>query len=70
MNRFDYARPASVAEAVQAMQDLGAAAAVGMHFGTFRLADEPYGSPETDLAAAAGKVPFAAPKPGQTFFAQ
>jgi L-ascorbate metabolism protein UlaG (beta-lactamase superfamily) len=56
------------AEAVQAARDLDAAASVGMHFGTFRLADEPYGSPETDLAAARGETVFSAPLPGQTFF--
>ena len=58
------------AEAVQAWRDLGAAAAVGMHFGTFRLADEPYDAPGKDLRlAAAGDTLFHIPAPGQTFSA-
>ncbi|MBB2201475.1 MBL fold metallo-hydrolase [Gluconacetobacter tumulisoli] len=39
-------------ESVQAMLDLGAARAVGMHFGTFRLTDEPIDEPLRRLAAA------------------
>ena len=39
-------------EAVQARADLGAARAVGMHFGTFQLTDEGIGDPVRDLAAA------------------
>ncbi|MBM9403316.1 MBL fold metallo-hydrolase [Gluconacetobacter azotocaptans] len=47
-------------ESVQAMLDLDAARAVGMHFGTFRLTDEPIDEPLRRLAvacAAAGLEP-------------
>jgi len=40
------------AQAVQAMRDLGAATAVGMHFGTFELTDEGEEEPPADLAKA------------------
>ena len=50
------------AEAVQARAELGAARAVGMHFGTFQLTDEGMDAPVRDLAAAraaAGLLPDA-----------
>lgn len=40
------------AEAVRAHADLGAARSLGIHQGTFRLADEAYAAPRRDLAAA------------------
>ena len=40
------------ADAVRAFAELGAARAVGMHFGTFQLTDEAIDAPERDLAAA------------------
>lgn len=43
---------ANPAEAVQAMLDLGAAQAIGMHFGTFQLTDEGIDAPVRDLASA------------------
>ncbi len=49
-------------EAVQAFITLGAARAVGMHFGTFHLTAEPIDAPERELAvarAAAGVTPAA-----------
>ncbi|ACI52101.1 putative outer membrane protein [Gluconacetobacter diazotrophicus PA1 5] len=39
-------------EAVAAMAELGAAQAIGMHFGTFRLTDEPFDEPLHRLAAS------------------
>jgi len=39
-------------DAVQALLDLGAKRAVGMHFGTFQLTAEAIDAPERDLAAA------------------
>jgi L-ascorbate metabolism protein UlaG (beta-lactamase superfamily) len=44
------------AEAVQAMADLGAAQALGLHWGTFQLTDEGWEAPRADLAAALGKA--------------
>ncbi len=40
------------AEAVQVMQDIGARHAVGIHWGTFPLTDEPLDQPIADLANA------------------
>jgi len=40
------------ADAVQAFQDLGAARAIGMHFGTFQLTAEAIDAPLRDLATA------------------
>lgn len=40
------------AQAVDAMRDLGATTAVGMHFGTFELTDEGEDEPPADLAKA------------------
>ena len=40
------------AEAVQARADLGAAQALGMHFGTWQLTDEGVDDPVRDLEAA------------------
>jgi L-ascorbate metabolism protein UlaG (beta-lactamase superfamily) len=48
------------AEAVKAMLALGAAQAIGLHWGTFQLTDEGWQTPRTDLAAAlqtAGMAP-------------
>ena len=59
------------ADAVQALQDLGAAHALGMHYGTFQLTAEAIDAPPAELAkalAAAG-VPaerFVAPDTGET----
>lgn len=39
-------------EAVRIFEDVGAKAAVGMHWGTFKLTDEPRDDPERRLAAA------------------
>lgn len=40
------------AQAVQGQLDLGAPYAIGMHWGTFQLADEAYDDPERDLLTA------------------
>ncbi len=40
------------AEAVQALQDCGAELALGHHYGTFQLTDEPIDAPARDLAEA------------------
>ncbi len=39
-------------EAVQAMQDVGARQALGIHWGTFQMSDEPLDQPPQDLEAA------------------
>jgi L-ascorbate metabolism protein UlaG (beta-lactamase superfamily) len=62
------------ADAVRAMGDLGAAQALGHHWGTFQLTDEPIEEPATLLAealAAAGLAArhFLALRPGQAWLA-
>ena len=57
-------------EAVQILQDCGAAKAVGHHWGTFQLTNEAHDQPRQDLAVAlaATKIPvdrFQAFRPGQ-----
>jgi len=47
-------------EAVQAMQDLGAAQALGHHWGTFQLTDEPIEEPAARLSIARDKAGLAA----------
>jgi L-ascorbate metabolism protein UlaG (beta-lactamase superfamily) len=42
-------------EAVQVMLDVRAAHAIGIHWGTFALTDEPLDQPPRDLAAAVAK---------------
>ncbi len=59
------------ADAVQALLDLKAEVAVGMHFGCWQLTDEAIDQPAKDLEAArsAAGIPaerFAVPKPGET----
>ena len=56
------------AEAVQAHQQLGAAASLAVHFGTFELSDESQRQPPADLAKAlAAVVPAPAPFTSPTF---
>lgn len=50
-------------EALQVVQDVGAKRAIGMHWGTFSLTDEPMAEPG-ERAAATGIIET--PKPGQT----
>jgi L-ascorbate metabolism protein UlaG (beta-lactamase superfamily) len=47
---FMAAQHCNPAEAVQIFEDVGAKAAVGMHWGTFKLTDEPREDPENRLA--------------------
>jgi len=59
-------------EAVRAFADCGAEQALGHHFGTFQLTDEPYDAPERALVAAreaAGVTPdrFRMLKPGEVW---
>ncbi len=56
-------------EAVRAFHDLGARKAVGMHFGTFQLTNEPREEPGARLKAAASGLDFKVPEPAQAFFA-
>ncbi|MDE2516349.1 MAG: MBL fold metallo-hydrolase [Rhodospirillales bacterium] len=55
-------------EAVAAHQALGARRSLGMHFGTFRMADEAYDEPPARLRAAAARaaVDFDVPGLGET----
>jgi L-ascorbate metabolism protein UlaG (beta-lactamase superfamily) len=60
------------AEAVQALIDCGAQAALGHHYGTFQLTDEPIDAPLSALAEAlrAAAIPparFQALRPGQVW---
>lgn len=60
------------AEAVQILQDVDARRALGIHWGTFQLTDEPRDEPADGLSAAlalAGIAPerFVAARPGQTY---
>lgn len=50
-------------EASQVVKDVGASRAIGMHWGTFALTDEPMNEP-AERAAATGVIET--PKPGQT----
>ncbi len=59
------------ADAVQALQDLGASHALGMHYGTFQLTAEAIDAPPAELAKAlaAANIPperFVAPDTGET----
>jgi len=56
-------------QAVQAFHDLGARTAVGMHFGTFPLTNEPREEPGALLKAAAKGADFRVPEPAQSFYA-
>jgi L-ascorbate metabolism protein UlaG (beta-lactamase superfamily) len=56
-------------DAVRAFHDLGARQAVGMHFGTFQLTDEPRDEPGARVRKAAVRLPFHVPEPGQAFYA-
>ena len=50
-------------EALQVVQDVGAKRAIGMHWGTFALTDEPMAEPG-ERANATGIIET--PQPGQT----
>ncbi len=55
-------------DAVRAFQDLGAKKAVGMHFGTFQLADDYRDEPGALTEKMAGDLAFKVPAPAQGFF--
>lgn len=55
------------AQAVQAFHDLGARRAVGMHFGTFQLTNEPREEPAALLRTLAAGLDFRVPEPGDGF---
>ena len=60
------------ADAVQAFDDLGALAAIGVHWGTFQLTNEAVDQPERDLADALAptEIPpdqFRAFRPGEVW---
>lgn len=60
------------ADAVQAFRDLGAEAAIGVHWGTFQLTNEAIDQPVKDLAAALGEAGvepdrFRALRPGEVW---
>ncbi|HEY6050212.1 MAG TPA: MBL fold metallo-hydrolase [Thermoanaerobaculia bacterium] len=50
------------AEAIRAQRDLGAATAVGMHFGTFELTDEGEDEPAQEIARILGETPEPTPR--------
>lgn len=50
-------------DAVRAHQDLGAATSIGIHFGTFRLADDGEDEPVTELQRALDRVAVEGPRP-------
>jgi L-ascorbate metabolism protein UlaG (beta-lactamase superfamily) len=56
-------------QAVQAFHDLGARTAVGMHFGTFQLTNEPREEPAVLLKVMAKGADFRVPEPSQVFYA-
>ncbi|WP_133770187.1 MBL fold metallo-hydrolase [Enterovirga rhinocerotis] len=69
---FMEAQHMNPSDAVKAFADLGAEQAIGIHWGTFQLTNEPVDQPEIDLAAAlaeAGIAPerFPAFRPGQVW---
>ena len=69
---FMAAQHADPAEAIQIMRDVGARHALGVHWGTFRLTDEPRDEPAARLCAglaAAGEPPtrFVAAEPGVAY---
>lgn len=59
---------ADPAEAVRILRDVGAPAALGIHWGTFRLTDEPREEPKQALAAAGEPADrFVAAEPGGVY---
>lgn len=69
---FMAAQHVNPAEAVRILQDVGASDALGIHWGTFQLTDEPRDAPRLALAtalSAAGIPPrrFAAAQPGSVY---
>lgn len=69
---FMAAQHANPAEAVQILRDVGARRALGIHWGTFQLTDEPRDEPASGLVAAlaaAGEPAdrFVAARPGAVF---
>jgi N-acyl-phosphatidylethanolamine-hydrolysing phospholipase D len=60
-------------EALQAMRDLGAAAFIGIHWGTYKLAREPYEEPPRRIAAEVERLKIDPdkvwlPEPGETLY--
>ena len=52
----DRTKPIGIRDVV--LEDLGASRAVAMHYGTFRLSDEPLDEPPKRFKAAAKESPF------------
>jgi N-acyl-phosphatidylethanolamine-hydrolysing phospholipase D len=50
-------------EALQSATDVGASKALGVHFGTFDLSDEPLAEPPKRFLNASSNAPAAAPTP-------